>query len=238
MALVEPRVLEKLQQQQQFSRPTIVESALNNLDQEMQDILSRTDISSEDKLDQYNKTLHKYLMYDRKREPMKIQLVQNKDTIETPMADAVEHVEEKNDIEEEIIEAAPKMLQNKARLLLKRLRKDPNINWNSRGELIYKGGVVSHSHINDLIQDVLRSRKHHVPNGWQTFATALKESNIPQDLIGNQDRWQWMHHEPQSTVSHDAVAPAGSSKTSSHKNLSGKSSKDTRKKKSVYLECL
>ena len=210
MALVEPRVLERLQQQQRFSRPSIVESALNKLDQQMQDILNRTDLSSEEKLDQYNQTLHKYLTYEQKREPMKIQVVQSKNTEDTP---TVEQVQENDEVEEEVIETAPKMLQNKAKLLMKRLKKDPNISWNNRGELVYKGEVVSRSHINDLVQDVLRSRKHHVPHGWQTFATALKESNTPQDLIGNQDRWQWMQHEPQTTTSDGNMASTSSYKS-------------------------
>ncbi len=70
--------------------------------------------------------------------------------------------------------------------------------------------MVSHTHINDLVQDVLRSRKLHVPHGWQTFATALK----PQDLVGNQDRWQWMQQEPQTTVSFDSLPSAKSSNQS------------------------
>ncbi len=226
MALVEPRVLERLQQQQHFSRPSIVEKALNTLDQDMQDILNRTDISSEEKLNQYNQTLHKYLTYDQKREPMKIQVVQTKNAENNATVEAVEPVQEKDDIEEEIIETAPKLLQNKAKLLLKRLKKDPNISWNSRGELVYKGDVVSHTHINDLVQDVLRSRKLHVPHGWQTFASALKESNIPQDLVGNQDRWKWMQQEPQATVSFDNLPSARSSyqSTGSTSQKIGKSS--------------
>ena len=59
---------------------------------------------------------------------------------------------------------------------------------------MYKGEVVSHTHIQDLVQDVLQKRKNHIPRGWQTLAKALKESNIPQDLIANQDRWDWMNH--------------------------------------------
>ena len=27
------------------------------------------------------------------------------------------------------------------------------------------------------------------------FARALRESNIPQDLVGNLDHWQWMNQE-------------------------------------------
>ena len=53
MALFEARLLERLQQQQQqhYSKPGILHTALHKLDQDMQDLLNRTDISSEEKLD-------------------------------------------------------------------------------------------------------------------------------------------------------------------------------------------
>ena len=63
-----------------------------------------------------------------------------------------------------------------------------------QGRIYHKGEVVPHTHIHDLVQDVLRKRKTHIPNWWETFAQALKESNIPQDLVGNQDHWNWMTH--------------------------------------------
>ena len=88
-----------------------------------------------------------------------------------------------------------KNLRHKASILLKRLKQDDNIAWNTKVELVYKGDVIPNTHIHDLVQDVLRKCKTHVPVGWQTFARALRESNIPQDLMGNLDRWQWMNQE-------------------------------------------
>ncbi len=205
MALVEPRLLERLQQQQPYSKPSIVDTALHKLDQDMQDVLNSKDMSSEAKLEQYNQTLQKYLMYTKKREPMKIQLLESKTEPRVP-AETTNESNTESQLESEIIETAPKLLQTKARLLLKRLRNDPNINWNSRGELVYKGNTVQNTNINDLVQDTLRSRKHYVPRGWQTFASALKESNVPQDLIGNQDRWQYMMQEqPKRSRSADTL---------------------------------
>ena len=85
-------------------------------------------------------------------------------------------------------------------MLLRCLKQDDNIAWNAKGELVYKGDVVPNTHIHDLIQDVLRKRKTHIPVGWQTFARALRESNIPQDLVGNLDHWQWMNQEEQTPI--------------------------------------
>ena len=49
-----------------------------------------------------------------------------------------------------------------------------------KGSWFYKGDVIPNTHIHDLVQDVLRKCKTHVPVGWQTFARVLRESNIPQ----------------------------------------------------------
>jgi hypothetical protein len=39
---------------------------------------------------------------------------------------------------------------------------------------------------------VLRKRKYFNPQGWETFGEALREANVPQDLIGHEDRWRYI----------------------------------------------
>ena len=72
-----------------------------------------------------------------------------------------------------------------------------------KGELVYKGDVVPNTHSHDLVQDVLRKNKTHVPVGWQTFARALRESNIPQ---GNLDCWHWMNQEEETPMAVEVSA--------------------------------
>ena len=205
MALVEPRLLESLQQQQQSChdhRPQgMLEEKLCQLDQAMQHILNRKDVSQEEKLKLYHEILQKYLLYKDKAEPMTVKVIgepipswSEPYTIPLPAAE-----ETQESMEAEIIQSAPKNLRHKASVLLRRLKQDDNIAWNAKGELIYKGNVVPNTHIHDLVQDVLRKRKTHVPVGWKTFARALRESNVPQDLVGNVDRWQWMNQEEEPT---------------------------------------
>lgn len=198
MALVEPRLLESLQSQHQHHHQPrdMLDNKLCELDQAMQDILNQKEVPQEEKLKLYNHILQKYLLYNKKVEPFKVEWTEKENTptsAQTPHTPntAQEHALE--GIEAEIMESTPKNLKRKASLLMRRLKQDDNIGWNTKGELMYKGEVVSHTHIQDLVQDVLRKRKNHIPRGWQTFAKALKESNIPQDLIGNQDRWDWMN---------------------------------------------
>jgi hypothetical protein len=44
----------------------------------------------------------------------------------------------------------------------------------------------------DLVNDVLRKRKYFNPQGWETFGEALREANVPQYLIGHEDRWKYI----------------------------------------------
>ena len=49
---------------------------------------------------------------------------------------------------------------------------------------------MSGSIIADLVNETVRARKmSDEPKGWSVFARALKESNVPQELIGNKTRW-------------------------------------------------
>ena len=204
MALVEPRLLESLQQQQQSChdhRPQgMLEEKLCQLDQSMQHILDRQDVSQEEKLKLYHQNLQKYLLYKNKAEPVTVKVIGEPVLLE-PQTVAPPAVEEETQesMEAEIIQSAPKHLRHKASVLLRRLKQDDNIAWNAKGELVYKGDVIPNTHIHDLVQDVLRKRKTHVPVGWQTFARALRESNVPQDLVGNLERWQWMNQEKEPT---------------------------------------
>jgi hypothetical protein len=52
----------------------------------------------------------------------------------------------------------------------------PDISWNEKGELKYKGETVQGSNVVDLVNDVLRKRKYFNPQGWETFGEALREA--------------------------------------------------------------
>ena len=240
MALVEPRLLENLQQHQ-IHQPhhqphAMLDSKLCELDQAMQDILNQKEVSQEEKLKLYQRSLQKYLLFKDKVEPPAVQLIGDASVQPTSEVTATPpqpkgNLEDKEAIEVEIIQSAPKNLRRKASLLMRKLKQDNNITWNAKGEFVYKGGVVPNTHIHDLVQDVLRKRKTHVPHGWQIFAKALKESNIPQDLVGNHDRWHWMNEEQlknRATKRLDNLAATASESDVHGHKMRSKSSKHVR----------
>ena len=198
MALVDPRLLERLQQRPQGS---MAERAMVRLDNAMEDILNRQDVPEDAKVKLYQQVLQRHLTYDDKREPAKVQLVVKRPALPSAMGElekeplATQKENEMDSIEEEIVESAPKNAKSKVQLLLKRMKQDPNLGWTERGELMVNGSVIPNTQINDLVQDVLRKRKNYQPRGWETFARALAENNVPQDLVGNLDRWHYIQRQ-------------------------------------------
>lgn len=196
MALVEPRLLEGLQHQ--LPLPPVVK-AMTSLDQDMQSVLIRQELPLDDKVKLYNQVLQRYATFKDQHEaamhaPIRVKMVETAPQENAPR----EEQKEPDTIEREVLESIPKTLKKKGQLLIDRVKNTPHLGWNDKGELVYKDQVVENTNVADLIHDVLRRRKRPGPRGWQTFARALKESNVPQELIGHQERWQWMQegHQP------------------------------------------
>ena len=172
MHLVNPK-----QYQRMDHMMTPIQRTISRLDEEMENILRRSDINDSEKITLYNQVLQRYLEYQERPK---------QDTPPTPIA---------KDLKEEIFMTVPVNLKRKAEALLTRVQNDPNITWNERGEFIYQGQIVPGSNMTDLINDALRQRKTFQPHGWRDFARALRHSNVPQDLVGHRQRWDWMHRE-------------------------------------------
>lgn len=172
MHLVDPRMME------QMSAPiNPIHHSINALDRDMQSILNRTDLSDDEKVQKYNQVLQRYLEYhNHLRSPAPVD----------PAPTVV------NNYQNEVISTVPKTLKRKAIALLERVQRHPDLSWTDDGEMIYQGEVFPGSHIVDLINDMIRPRKSFEPHGWQVFAHALQQTNIPQDLVGNAQRWDWM----------------------------------------------
>ena len=83
-------------------------------------------------------------------------------------------------------------MKAKVQLLLKKKKSSPDISWNEKGKLKYKGETVQGSNVVHLVNDVLSKRKYFNPQGWETFGDALREANVPQDLIGHKGRWRYI----------------------------------------------
>ena len=158
---------------------------LSSLDMQMKSILESKEMTDEMKFQKYYSTLRQY-------EAMQ----QEGKTVVPAAAAAVQPVQLPLP-EHELLEAVPKPQQRGAKILLKYMQENPDIQWNQQKELVYKGNRIPHSNIISLVSDISRNRKSAtLPTGWQEFAVALAEQNIPIEAIGNKQRWAFMHKPP------------------------------------------
>ena len=171
MALVDPRLLETLRTPIQPPSDT----TLRDLDSEMTSILDKTGIDVRDKVRLYNQALLRYndMVKITSTKPTPVVVVKEKEPTTT------------TDIVGEVVTTLPKELQEKGRRLVSRLN---TTKWNNRGELLHEGVVVPDSNVIDLVHDLLGTRKTSDPICWQQFASQMRASNIPMELVGNVTR--------------------------------------------------
>ena len=177
MTLVDPRLLNQLQQQQP-SKPirNITVNSMNQMNETMKETLEDPTLSDTDKVQLYNQSLMRHNFVEDK--------VQPQPTSSTVLDETVE---------DDILDSVPKTMRQRAARLIRKIKSSSSIRWNDRGELIYKGNVYPNTNISDLVNDVLRRRKTFQPQGWDVFAEGLQDINVPMDLVGNEERWKWMH---------------------------------------------
>lgn len=105
-------------------------------------------------------------------------------------------------IEKEVIHSLPRTLQVKGKLLLERLRAN-NVSWSRTGELVIDSKQIDGTNVIDLVNDILRNRKHSSPYGWEIFANKLAKLNTPQELVVNKARWNYISKRKNVGISHD-----------------------------------
>lgn len=193
MVLVDPRVLSEMQQANtmNITQPEsgVVDMTLQGLQGELAKIMNSSSLPLDEKTKLYGNYLQQFLTMKKKQtdvynRPSQVSLSQ--------VADSPPSKPETDSFEAEIIQSVPKTMQRHARLLVERVKQDPRLGWNARGELLLEGQAVPHSNMVDLINDMVRKRKNFNPLGWQDFARYLYESNVPRDLVRNPDRLAYM----------------------------------------------
>ena len=94
----------------------------------------------------------------------------------------------------EVLESVPQTQRYKAKRLMTAISRHPDADFNETGEFVYKQSTIPLSHAIDLIADVLDTSKtassKTPPLGWREFASALRDLNVPRELIPNRHRWK------------------------------------------------
>lgn len=163
--------------------PSPLTRKLSQLDEEMKLVLDRNDLSDSEKARAYSEILDKYLDVKRRlQQPTPIPIVDNPQQTH-------QQAPSKQTIDLNLI---PQQYRTRAQNLLSHVEKHSDLDWNGKGELLVRGQPVIGSHIADLIDDTVRAKVRATvqePVGVREFIDGLKQSNVPQALIGNKNRF-------------------------------------------------
>ena len=200
MVLVDPRILAATK----YDQPPTTD-ALLNLDEDMRHVLSQSDLSPERKVDMYNQILQKHRHFYQQHRSLPTLTDPGPFTPPQQDSDNQPPPVKVDSIEEDVLKSTPSTFQRKARLLMELVKRNPQLSWNQRGELTVKDQPIEGSHMIDLVNDVLRHRRSRAPpTGWEQFAEALRDSNVPQDLIGHPERWEYIRRGTQRVYKTDS----------------------------------
>ena len=182
------------QQQQQQNQPPIQEikgQSLRKLDSEIGAIVEepKEEENIHNRIIELNQALFKYLnrfkQYQNDRHaPVPIKLPPGTELNKTTEP----KLKGENLISKEIIGTLQNQAsKKKAEVLLERLKANPDISWNERGEIAYQGNEIEKSSMFDLFSEALKKQpsKANTPIGWDTFSLALKDMNTPAGFISN-----------------------------------------------------
>lgn len=168
-----------------------IASVLSRLDDEMKSILNSDTYKNErEKWTAYLTVLQRYLHFmDSERALQHHALMAKTESHNDETKKQSGHLMSLND--SVIIESVPQKFQNKAKLLLRRLRETPasTFSWDSAGVVSISGKPIKDSNIVDLVNDAMRARKVPKPAGRKAFARFLRAIQAPREFIGNEDLW-------------------------------------------------
>ena len=165
-------------------------SATASLQRDLSSVMANEDLSETEKSQLYGQTLYKFIKAHEKA------LKEQSSKLLPSLAKTATSSSTHSKINQLVVDSVPKMFKRKAQLLLSILQDNPNMSWDEDGTVKLYGKPIQGSNIIDLVNGVVRQRKRIEPTGWQPFAEGLRELNIPQDVIGNRERWDWMHRSP------------------------------------------
>ena len=164
-------------------------------EEKLHDLLQDKQLSSDNKMKLYNHELQKIM--DSNNFTKSETIEQDADSDDEEISFAAH--DDKSRIEKEVLASLPCSLQTKGKLLLERLKAN-NISWNTTGELVINSQRYDGTNIIDLVNDIMRNRKYSAPFGWQIFADQLIRLNVPQEMVVNKSRWNYIQKRKTSDV--------------------------------------
>jgi len=145
------------------------DKVLSSIDDRISDIL-HGDRPDDEKAKLYSSTLNRYHNIDK---PIEVALDRTKE----------ENKKDRVHIPDDVMSSTSNSLKPKAERLIKMIEKDGRVDFNDTAELVVNGRTISGSNASDLFNALLKKTKRS-PVGFSNFTAALKDLNIPQDIMG------------------------------------------------------
>ena len=100
----------------------------------------------------------------------------------TSQSDSTTLSQQLNAPDKQTIDSVPKTMQNRAKLLIQKLKDHSDIiSWNDNGQSVLEGSIVPNSNIVNLVNDIMHKRKGFNLEHSNTFAKALTKINVPEE---------------------------------------------------------
>ena len=104
-------------------------------------------------------------------EPFPVQVITHTEQTMISESDSTTPSQQLNATDKQIIDSVPKTMQNRAKLLIQKLKDHSDvISWNDNGQLVLDGSTIPNSNIVDLVNDVMRKIKGFNSEHSSTFA--------------------------------------------------------------------
>ena len=149
--------------------------------EEMNDWLEKDDVPEDTKATMYTWQLQRVKQLKNQvfsPEPSPVQMITQTKRIMTSESDSATPSQQLYVTDKQIIDSVPKTIENRAKLLIQKLKDHSDIiSWNDNGQLALEGSVVPNSNIIDLVNDVMRKRKGVISEHSSTLAKALAKIN-------------------------------------------------------------
>ena len=168
MALVPHSMVAKMMEAQRDQQQLVTDSPLiqlSSLDQQLKEVLDSTE-PSDIKAKKYGQILQTYSS------------IRNK-AVYRPIPPDVSEPATHN-----WLNGLAASYINKGRILKEHVEKNPDLQWNDKNEIFYKGNRIPGSNVVDLIHTFVKKSKNQ-PTGWQEFGKALLDNNVPRTAIAN-----------------------------------------------------
>ncbi len=177
-------------------RETIQQTVENDLDVAIRNILQRTDLDPHGKVKLYSNVLQRFLTIVKQGdlESGTLTLTIPKQDADAPAVTAPVNPSSNNDYGEdqivnEILNNVPQRSLKNVKYILDKMSNAKSLSsWTSSGEFVFKGHVISGSHVLDLVKSITAPhtiRDEYRPRGWNEFLDAFAVLNIPFSTISN-----------------------------------------------------